>query len=72
MQKKKNYNKKVDCNLKFKAKIYFSLKNSLFNLNNFKFKFEIALQQRKKLNNKNIFVNNRVNKSILKYLIKKK
>jgi len=56
--------------LKLKAKIYFSLKDFLFNLNSFEFKFKIVLQQYKKLNNKNIFVNNRVSKSILKYLIK--
>ncbi len=56
--------------MKLKAKIYFSLKDFLFNLNSFEFKFKIVLQQYKKLNNKNIFVNNRVSKSILKYLIK--
>ena len=64
------YNKKANRNLKFKAKIYFSLKNSLFNLNNLNFKFKIILQQRRRLNNKSIFVDNRINKSILRYLIK--
>ncbi len=66
------YNRKADCNLKFKIEIYFSLKNFLFNLNNFEFKFKIVLQQYKRLNNKSIFVDNRVSKSILKYLIKNK
>jgi len=42
----------------------------LFNLNNFEFKFKIILRRRRRLDNKNIFVNNRVNKSILKYSIK--
>jgi len=66
------YNKEANRNLEFKAKIYFSLKDFLFDLNNFEFKFKIALQQYKILNNKNIFVNNKVSKSILKYLIKNK
>jgi len=63
-------NKEVDRNLEFETKIYFFLKNSLFNLNNFEFEVEIVLRRRRKLNTKNIFVNNRVNKSILRYLIK--
>jgi len=65
------YNKEVDRNLEFETKIYFSLKNFLFNLNSFEFEFEIALQQRRKLNNKSTFVNNKASKSILRYLIKK-
>jgi len=65
-------NKEANCNLKFKAKIYFFLKDSLFDLNNFESKFEIALRQRKKLNNKSILVNNKVNKSILEHSIKNK
>jgi len=69
-KKKIFYNKEVDCNLKLEAKIYFSLKDSLFNLNNFEFKFKIALQQRRRLNNKSIFINNKVNKFILRHLIK--
>ena len=64
------YNKEANRNLKFEAKIYFSLKDSLFDLNNFEFKFEIALRQRKKLNNKNTFVNNKINEFMLKHLIK--
>jgi len=42
----------------------------LFDLNNFESKFKIVLQQYKRLNNKNIFINNKVSKFILKYLIK--
>jgi len=64
------YNKEANCNLKFKTKIYFSLKDSLFNLNNFEFKFKIALRQRRRLNNKSIFVDNKVSKSMLKHSIK--
>jgi len=64
------YNKKTNRNLKFETKIYFSLKNSLFDLNNFESKFEIVLRQRRKLNDKNIFVDNRVSESILRYSIK--
>jgi len=63
------YNRETNCNLELKAKIYFSLKNSLFNLNSFEFKFEIVLRQHRRLNNKSIFVDNRVNKSILRYSI---
>ncbi len=66
------YNKETNYNLKFETKIYFFLKKNLFNLNSFEFEFEIVLQQYRKLNNKNIFVNNRISKSILKYLIKNK
>jgi len=64
------YNEEANRNLKFEAKIYFSLKDFLFNLDNFEFKFKIASRRRKKLNDKNTFVNNRVNESILKHLIK--
>jgi len=66
------YNKETNCNLEFEAKIYFSLKDSLFNLNNFEFKFEIALRQRKIFNNKSIFINNKINESMLRHLIKNK
>jgi len=62
-------NKKTNCNLKFETKIYFFLKNSLFDLNNFEFKFEIVSRQRRKLNNKNIFVDNKVSEFILKHSI---
>ncbi len=64
------YNKEANRSLKFEAKISFSLKDSLFDLNNFKFTFEIALQQRRILNNKNIFVDNKISESMLKHLIK--
>jgi len=73
LRKKKIFcNKKTNRNLKFETKIFFFIKNFLFDLNSFKFKFKIILQQYRILNNKNIFVDNRISKSILKYLIKNK
>jgi len=65
-------NKETNCNLKFKTKKYFSLKDSLFDLNSFESKFEIALRQRRRLNNKNTLVDNRVSKSILRHSIENK
>jgi len=62
-------NKKTNRNLKFEIEIYFFLKNSLFNLNNFESKFEIVSRQRRKLNDKSIFVDNKVSKFILKHSI---
>jgi len=65
-------NKEANYNLKLKVEIYFFLKDSLFDLNNFKFEFEIALRQRRRLNNKSIFVNNKASKSILRHSIENK
>lgn len=65
-------NKEINRNLEFNKKIYFSLKDSFFNLNNFELKFDSLSKQRKRLSDKSTFIDNEASKFISRHSIDNK